>query len=268
MRREKYGAVLNLENNNECIAHPKVSVITVVYNNVSEIKKTIDSITSQTYKNVEFIVVDGGSDDGTVEIIKNNEDKIYWWCSEQDSGIYDAMNKGVKLATGDFIIFMNAGDTFFNEHSIENVMSQPTICNYDVIYGDYYVHNAYRCNGHRKANKIDSLWKGMPTSHQAMIFKRLSVVPVEYDLNSGLAADHNLLVRKYLAKEKFLMLTDTPIANCSGGGVSDSKRDEVYKSIYINSLLLNKSKFLIISHLLLMLTRTWLRNIYIRVIGK
>ncbi|WP_145574017.1 glycosyltransferase family 2 protein [Yersinia alsatica] len=268
MRREKYGAVLNLENNNECIAHPKVSVITVVYNNVSEIKKTIDSITSQTYKNVEFIVVDGGSDDGTVEIIKNNEDKIYWWCSEQDNGIYDAMNKGVKLATGDFIIFMNAGDTFFNEHSIDNVMSYPAISDYDVIYGDYYVHDAFRHNGYRIAKKIDNLWKEMPTSHQAMVFKRRSVTPIEYDINAGSAADHNLLIRKYLANEQFLMLENIPIANYSGGGVSDKKRFESYLSVYKNSLLLNKSRFLITCHLLLMLVRTCLRSLYIKVIGK
>ncbi|HDY4896305.1 TPA: glycosyltransferase, partial [Yersinia enterocolitica] len=73
----------------------KVSVITVVYNNISEIQKTIDSITSQTYKNIEFIIVDGGSNDGTVEIIMNNNSDIDWWCSEKDGGIYDAMNKGV-----------------------------------------------------------------------------------------------------------------------------------------------------------------------------
>ncbi|HEN3469060.1 TPA: glycosyltransferase family 2 protein [Yersinia enterocolitica] len=242
----------------------KVSVITVVYNNISEIQKTIDSITSQTYKNIEFIIVDGGSNDGTVEIIMNNNSDIDWWCSEKDGGIYDAMNKGVRNSTGDYIIFMNAGDTFYNSNSIETVMSQPAISDYDIIYGDYYVHNARRRNGYRKAKKIVTLWKGMPTSHQAMIFKRKSLIPIFYDTNSGLAADHKLLVEKYIAGEKFLMLLNITIANYSGGGVSDCKRSEIYSSIYKNSRLTKKNIFLLKFYFALMQIRTYLRMLIIK----
>ncbi len=91
---------------------PKVSIVTVVYNDAKGLEKTIKSVINQTYKNVEFIIIDGGSTDGTVEIIKKYEDYIDYWVSEEDKGIYDAMNKGIKAATGTWINFMNAGDVF------------------------------------------------------------------------------------------------------------------------------------------------------------
>lgn len=253
-----------LKYNSESYFFLKVSVITVVYNNIAEIQKTIDSITSQTYKNIEFIIVDGGSDDGTVEVIMNNKSEIDWWCSEKDNGIYDAMNKGVRNANGDYIIFMNAGDTFYNDNSIESVMSQPEIEDYDIIYGDYYVYNARRRNGYRKAKEIVTLWKGMPTSHQAMVFKRKSLIPIFYDTSSGLAADHKLLVEKYIAGEKFLMLPNITIANYSGGGASDCKRSEIYSSTYKNSILMKKNIFLLKSYFSLMQIRTYLRMLVIK----
>ena len=94
---------------------PIISVITVCYNVASTIEKTMLSVLNQTYKNLEYIIIDGNSTDGTVDIIKKYAERLTFWISEPDKGIYDAMNKGIVKATGKFLIFMNAGDQFLNE---------------------------------------------------------------------------------------------------------------------------------------------------------
>lgn len=90
--------------------YPKISVITVSFNRLQELRETFSSIISQTYKNVEYIIIDGASEDGTVDFLHQNSVNISYWISEKDAGIYDAMNKGALVATGDWIIFMNCGD--------------------------------------------------------------------------------------------------------------------------------------------------------------
>lgn len=100
----------------------KVSVITVVFNDVKHIKGTMESFFSQTYENKEYIVIDGGSTDGTKEIIERYADRLAYWCSEPDGGIYDAMNKGISHATGGWINFLNCGDRFCADDTIEKVM--------------------------------------------------------------------------------------------------------------------------------------------------
>ena len=94
---------------------PLVTVITVVYNDVSCIEKTMQSVIRQTYPHVEYIVIDGGSVDGTVDLIKKYENQVAYWVSEQDGGIYAAMNKAIAKATGEWVCFMNSGDYFCND---------------------------------------------------------------------------------------------------------------------------------------------------------
>ena len=101
----------------------KVTVITVVYNNVSKIEKTIQNVLKQTYSELEYVVVDGASTDGTTDIIKKYNENIKW-ISEPDKGIYDAMMKGVRMATGEWVLFRNCGDFFFKPTSIEDVFSK------------------------------------------------------------------------------------------------------------------------------------------------
>ena len=101
----------------------KVSVITVVYNDVKNIEKTIKNVLKQTYTNLEYVVVDGASKDGTLDIIKRYEGKLRW-ISEPDKGIYDAMQKGANTATGEWIIFRNCGDYFITPDAIDKVFSE------------------------------------------------------------------------------------------------------------------------------------------------
>lgn len=114
----------------------KISVITVVYNDVEHIRSTMESYFAQTWQDKEYIVIDGGSNDGTAEIIKQYADKIAYWCSEKDEGIYDAMNKGISHATGDWINFLNCGDLYADVYALENAIKVDDIENTDIIYGN------------------------------------------------------------------------------------------------------------------------------------
>lgn len=115
---------------------PLITVVTVCYNAVNELEKTMLSVLNQTYDNIEYIVIDGGSKDGTVDIIKKYADRLTYWVSEPDKGIYDAMNKGIQVAKGEWVNFMNAGDWFVNGHVVDQVfakMIEPTV---GVVFGN------------------------------------------------------------------------------------------------------------------------------------
>ena len=115
----------------------KISVITVVYNDVEHIRETMESFFSQNWEDKEYIVIDGGSTDGTVDVIKEYASQLAFWCSEQDNGIYDAMNKGILHASGDWINFLNCGDLYASPSSLKQaILRTPNIEHTDVIYGD------------------------------------------------------------------------------------------------------------------------------------
>lgn len=145
----------------------KISVITVCYNAVDVIEKTIQSVLSQNYDNLEYIIIDGGSTDGTVDIIKRYSESIDYWHSKPDKGIYDAMNKGIQVATGDFLNFMNAGDKFSDKDTITQVASY---CdkNLIAIYGacrKIYISGKSSIEKPRALNK---LLTDMPFCHQSV----------------------------------------------------------------------------------------------------
>ena len=154
-----------------------ISVVTVSYNAVSTIEQTILSVINQTYPNVEYIIIDGGSTDGTVDIIKKYADKIAYWVSEPDKGIYDAMNKGGLKTTGDFIQFLNAGDWLENEHVIEKIFKD-WFKRVDVIYGDMIIR---RSDGvyYAKAQDLSHFENDFPLFHPSTFIAR-SVFVVIY----------------------------------------------------------------------------------------
>jgi glycosyltransferase involved in cell wall biosynthesis len=113
----------------------KISVITINYNDKIGLQKTFNSVFKQTFKDFEYIVIDGNSSDGSKELIETNQEKINYWISEKDTGVYNALNKGIKAATGEYLIFMNSGDIFYDDQVLENVF--PLINeNFDFYYGD------------------------------------------------------------------------------------------------------------------------------------
>ena len=119
---------------------PKVSIITVCFNAKEMLMTTLEDIRKQKYDNLEYIVIDGKSSDGTLDLVNNDQDIISKIVSEPDKGIYDAMNKGINIATGEWVIFMNAGDTFANENILTRVFKEDDDA--DVIYGDVIKYNS------------------------------------------------------------------------------------------------------------------------------
>lgn len=145
----------------------KISIITVVYNDKTNIGRTIHSIISQSYKQIEFVVVDGKSTDGTLDILQKYSHKIDVLVSESDRGIYDAMNKGIKMATGEWIIFMNSGDVFYNDEVLSNVFSERIDPDVSFIYSDFEVGTS-RDN----VKQYEASFKKGVLLHQAVIYKR------------------------------------------------------------------------------------------------
>ena len=167
-----------------------ISVVTVCYNAADTIEKTMLSVLNQTYHDIEYIIIDGGSTDGTVEIIRKYADRIAYWVSEPDKGIYDAMNKGIKVATGEWINFMNAGDEFVDEGVIEKLFQNRTIDTVGVVFGDtLFIHKSKQ-----KIVKFgdDPHHKIMPSCHQSIFCRRILLARILFDLRYKIAADYNL----------------------------------------------------------------------------
>lgn len=180
--------------------HPRFSIITVTYNAAKVLEDTIQSIVTQTYKNTEYIVVDGGSTDGTLDIIRKYREHIHTVISEPDKGLYDAMNKGIGLATGDYLCFLNAGDGLHEDDTLQLMVHSITGTGLpDVLYGETEIVDD---KGHflhmRRLSAPETLtWKsfrkGMLVCHQAFFARRDLVEP--YDLQYRFSADFDWCIR-------------------------------------------------------------------------
>jgi len=174
---------------------PLISIITVVYNGEAFLEETIQSVINQSYDNVEYIIIDGGSSDGTLDIIQKYEDKIDYWVSEKDKGIYDAMNKGIDLVSGEWINFMNAGDVFYNKNVIEYIELQ-IYQETGLVYGcnvDYYTDLT------KKPYPLIALEFGIIMAcHQAMFFnKKILKEKCYYNTKYKIYADYDTVNRIY-----------------------------------------------------------------------
>ena len=174
----------------------KFSIITVTYNAESCIEATLKSVKEQTYPQVEHIIIDGGSKDNTLSIIKRYNDRITQVVSEPDKGIYDAMNKGIRLATGDYLCFLNAGDTLHEADTLEKMVNgQPA----DIMYGQTAIVNSNReflYMRHHTAPEVltwKSFKQGMLVCHQAFFVKRSLVEP--YNLKYRYSSDFDWCIR-------------------------------------------------------------------------
>jgi glycosyltransferase involved in cell wall biosynthesis len=176
----------------------KITVITVVLNDASAIEETLYSVSSQSYDEIEYVIIDGGSVDGTVTIIKDyiklNQNSGILFVSEKDDGIYDAMNKGVCLATGKYIIFMNCGDIFFDNKVIEKFASEQHQA--DFVFGDTILKKKDDKEIVCKS-KIDDILKKMPFVHQSCFVKAALQKRLKFNTLFKIAADYDFLLRSY-----------------------------------------------------------------------
>ena len=168
---------------------PLITIITVAYNAVKDIENTILSVLNQTYPNIEYIIIDGGSTDGTLDIIKKYEDKISYWVSEPDKGIYDAMNKGILKATGDYLFFLGADDKItcnFND-IIHLFKDKNTVYYGDVLFGE----EGKKYDGEFNTNKL----LDTNISHQAIFYPKNCFSNNFYNLKYKLYADYEMNIR-------------------------------------------------------------------------
>ncbi|GAA3992281.1 glycosyltransferase family 2 protein [Mucilaginibacter dorajii] len=204
--------------------NPRLSVITIVYNNVLDIERTMLSVLNQTYNNIEYIIVDGLSNDGTLQVIEKYKDRVSKFISEKDKGIYDAMNKGLAIATGDYVIFMNSGDGFYDADTVKYVFA--TTADADIYYGETEMMNdAGESLGQRRHKAPQQFtWRGfkygMSISHQAIYIRRTLAEP--YDSRYHLSADIDWIIRA-AKKAKTIVNVNRYVAKYLVGGMSKTK---------------------------------------------
>ncbi|ASU36117.1 glycosyltransferase family 2 protein [Mucilaginibacter xinganensis] len=203
---------------------PSLSVITIVYNNVSHIERTMLSVLNQTYPNIEYILIDGKSTDGTLELIEQYGSRVAKLISEKDEGIYDAMNKGLAIATGDYVIFMNSGDEFYESSTVEKVFA--AYPDADIYYGETeMISNSGESLGQRR-HKVPKqfTWRdfkyGMSISHQAIYIRRSLTEP--YNHKYELSADIDWIIRT-AKKAKTIINVNSYVAKYLVGGMSKTK---------------------------------------------
>lgn len=177
-------------------SRPLITVVTVVKNSGEQLKTTINSVSEQTYDNIEFIIIDGASTDTTLGVIKSNDEKIDKWISEPDNGIFDAMNKGINLASGEWINFLNAGDYFYEKDTVKKVFSK----NYgeaDFIYGHtYFLGGDFK--GVVKVWEFDILWKTMIFTHQSLFTKSAVLKKRKFNTQFKICADYDIIFNSYI----------------------------------------------------------------------
>ena len=213
--------------------NPKISVVTVTYNCIGVLEDTLKSVISQEYSNVEYIVIDGKSSDGTLNLIDKYKDHISILVSEPDKGIFDAMNKAIKLVTGDWILFMNAGDTFADDNVLTSVFSNHIESNVGVVFCDaYFKRNSGLSLYHgipfyRNKDK----YKGMGICHQS-IFVRADLAKLNpFNLDYKYTADYNMMMSIYNNGYKFFE-TNVVISVYDLTGVSTLHCVDQFKEVY------------------------------------
>lgn len=199
---------------------PLISIVTVVYNGAEFIEKTILSVINQKYDNVEYIIVDGGSTDSTLNIIKKYENFIDYWISEKDSGVYYAMNKAESLTSGEFVNFMNAGDLLFSDGVLDTLVEDISD-SVSVIYGDSVII----CHDNNLSMKAKSfttlnllLWSTRVVCHQSIFIRKTKFL--KYNTEYKLKAELDWYF-EILKNDNVIKYSNTPICLYSLGGLSD-----------------------------------------------
>jgi len=219
---------------------PLMSIITVVFNGEKYLEETIQSVINQTYDNVEYFIIDGGSTDGTLDIIKKYEDQIDYWVSERDKGISDAFNKGIRTSLGEYILLLNSDDTLFSQNSVEkmelfikNQSNKNGIFTSKIIFDKGYTLKESRPKG------LKCIKERMPFNHPGAyisknVYKKIGL----YDISCNVAMDYDFYIRSYIKNIKFYFFNDSQVV-MKTLGISSTNFILAYKE----SLLLQNKYF-------------------------
>lgn len=213
----------------------KYSIITINYNNRDGLRKTIESVIHQTYHDFEYIVIDGGSTDGSVDVLKEYDKNIDYWVSEPDKGIYNAMNKGIAQAHGEYLNFMNSGDCF-NDKEVLNMML-PFLFD-DIVHGKQYEGST---------NSISFMVSDIPTMrylyesslrHQSCFIRRVLFKDSLYDEHYRIVSDWKFFIEKIIFQNCTFCFAPVVVASFEGNGISSQleelnrkEREEVLNSL-------------------------------------
>lgn len=201
---------------------PLVSIVTVVYNGMATLERTIKSVLDQTYPNIQYIIVDGGSTDGTIDLLKRYEDRIDLWVSGRDKGIYDAMNKGVALCTGEWVGLINADD-WYEKDTVERVVNSiRTNAGANIVHGDIWLHYP---NGQRTLKRarlsgfLLKYWE-MVLNHPSFFVRRSFYEGRPFDDRLKVSADHKWTYEAFRDAPSSFIHLPLPLANFTVGGAS------------------------------------------------
>lgn len=201
----------------------KLSIITVNFNHKEGLKNTINSVINQKdFDDYEFIVIDGGSTDGSRDVIVENASRINYWVSEKDGGIYNGMNKGVKVAKGEYLIFMNSGDTFYNNHVLADVFSQD--CEAEFIVGNHIAGE----NVYTSPKKVTCRYMFKTALyHQATFIKASNFQDQLYNERYKIVADWVHMFRRLIIDNASYQHVDVIVCRCEEGGISTTHWQDV-----------------------------------------
>lgn len=206
----------------------RLSIITVTFNDADRLRASISSIFEQVDQEFEYLIIDGNSKDSTKELVRDLQQKrATVFLSEPDKGIFDAMNKGLALAKGHYVLFLNAGDLLSGQQATQRINEKLSDDSIDAIYGDVIVMDVERGVRTKRAHHLNVIYRGLPSSHQAIILRRACCIQFPFSLDIKLAADFHMALRIYNAGYKKWVYCDTPFSKITTGGISDIKRWDV-----------------------------------------
>ena len=215
----------------------KVTIVTVTFNCKNVIEETLLSVINQSYKDIEYIIIDGGSNDGTLEIINKYSSQISKIVSEPDKGIFDAMNKSLQYCNGEYVIFINAGDKFVNT-DVLTTLFKDKVYTADLLYGDTYTQSEFgykliKANAiySQKHNSKDLVFKSQGICHQSLFTKLHILKNIGFDLNYPIGADYDTTNKVFQKGNHELYYVGLPVSVFDDrfGGASHYKIIKMYR---------------------------------------
>ena len=218
----------------------KLSIITVNYNNLEGLKRTVESVVNQTWQEFEYIVIDGGSTDGSAEYIESKSEQVDYWVSEPDNGIYNAMNKGIAVATGEYLLFLNSGDKLVNSNMLDELIKLINSFrgSIDIFYGSvFWQHLNQRWTPPRKL-KFKNFFMNVPIPHQATIYRRIMFEKFKYNLDLEIVGDWAFFLDSFIRRKCSVFRLDIIVSICEKPGLSElnlnKNKSEIRKYLIFN----------------------------------